>query len=68
MFLTRTTRRCAACGTPLPPSGGPGRRRRFCGARCRRRAARRRQWYAALMAAVDRHETTVDVWLRDCGL
>jgi hypothetical protein len=33
---------CLACGRPLPPQQGRGRRRRYCGARCRDAARRAR--------------------------
>jgi hypothetical protein len=33
---------CRACGRPLPPQQGRGRRRRYCDARCRDRARRER--------------------------
>lgn len=33
---------CAACGRPLPPQQGRGRRRRYCDARCRDAARRER--------------------------
>ena len=35
-------RRCARCGTPLPPRAGGGRRRLYCGATCRSAARRTR--------------------------
>ena len=37
-----TSRRCLACGGPLPPRApGPGRQRRWCSTQCAGRAARR---------------------------
>jgi len=34
--------RCGACGGPVDQSGGPGRPRAYCDARCRRLAEKRR--------------------------
>jgi len=55
---------CAACGRPLPPQRGKGRRRRYCDARCRDAARRERVRSGRpgpaivkdFLTAADRHE------------
>jgi hypothetical protein len=51
---------CAACGRPLPPQRGKGRRRQYCDARCRDAARRDRARPARSSPAVVKISLTAD--------
>src|SRR5580692_8366395 len=51
---------CAACGRPLPPQRGKGRRRRYCDARCRDAARRDRARSARSSPAAVKSSLTAD--------
>ncbi len=51
---------CAACGRPLPPQRGQGRRRRYCDARCRDAARRERARSARSSPTVVKDSLTAD--------